>query len=208
MAVADVAITFNDAFYEDPACRSNTYALPFRLVATSIPDAEGSKYGAIRSGAETAVVVIKYASSYSGTYYRMGEVSKIDSEGNIIGETEIHKNTDLMKNPTVKFSTAGYSTVTFSGIGCGKTNGTITLSIDSSKGIDENADVEVALSSGLESGSGKWIRKGDYTFYNGDSAAPQFNLEYIYTDGTGRYLVKEIFVLRKWAEEELTVETF
>ena len=208
MPVADVAITFTDAFYEDPASLSNTYALPFRLVATSIPDAEGSKYGAIRRGAETAIVVIKYVSSYSGTYYRMGEISEIDHDGNVIGETEIHKNPDLIKNPTVKFSTAGYSTITFSGIGCGKTDGTVTLSIDKSKGLDDNAAVTVSLSSGLESGSGEWIRKGDYTFYSGDSAAPQFNLEYIYTDGGRRYQVKETFVLRKWAEDELTVETF
>ena len=59
-----------------------------------------------------------------------------------------------------------------------------------------------------KSGSGEWIRKGDYTFYSGDSAAPQFNLEYIYTDGGRRYQVKETFVLRKWAEDELKVETF
>lgn len=208
MPVADVEIQFTDAFYADPACMKNTYALPFRLVATSIPDTDGNKYGAIRSGAETAVVVIKYASSYSGTYYRFGEVQEIDAEGNAIGEPEVQKGSELMKNPTVQFTTDGYSTISVKGLGCGKTDGTLTLTVDESKSLDDDADVSIALKSGIESGTGRWVRNGDWTFYNGDTKAPQFNLEYIYSDGGKRYLVKETYVLRKWAESELRVETF
>lgn len=63
--VADVGITFTNLFYEDSRCLTDYYALPFRMTENSM--------NAIREGAETCVAVIKYISTYAGTYYRMGK---------------------------------------------------------------------------------------------------------------------------------------
>ncbi|MGM9767390.1 MAG: DUF1735 domain-containing protein [Candidatus Cryptobacteroides sp.] len=212
LMVADVAITFTEDFYADPAALSKTYALPFRLVAASIsgPDANGNvgKYGSIREGAETAVIVIKYSSSYSGTYYRLGEVVEVNEEGTPVGDPVIYKGSELMKNATVNLESAGPSTLTFQGYANGLTAGTVTLDVDPEKCLDEDADVTLTLSDGLVTGSAKWVRKGRYNFYNGDNPAPQFELDYTYQSEGRYYHVNELLVLRKWAEEELRVETF
>lgn len=220
LMVADVGITFTDAFYADPDARKATYALPFRIVAASIkgPDANGNvgEYGSIREGGETAVIVIKYASSYSGTYYRLGEVVETDADGVPVTEPVSFTIGELMNNKTVSLVSEGPSAVSFQGVAVGAdtqkqvttTGGKVTLTIDPSKGLDEDADVEFDSDMEIVSASARWIRKGDYTFYSGDNIAPQFNLDYTYVLDGRYYHVSEKLVLRKWAEEELRVETF
>lgn len=213
LQVADVEITFTNDFYADPDCLKATYALPFRLVGCSIdaPDAKGnvSERGALREGAQTAVVAIKYSSSYSGTYYRLTTgVTEIDADGNAIGETEDLSNSDFIKNPTVVLKSLGASTLSFEGLAGGKTAGTMTLDIDPSKKLDEDAAVELTSTIVLENVSAKWVRKGEHPFFGGDNIAPQFEIGYTYSDGGKTFRVEEKLVLRKWAEDELRVETF
>ena len=50
--VADVGINFTDAFYSDPLCLTDHYALPFRMTENSM--------NALREGAETCVAVIRW----------------------------------------------------------------------------------------------------------------------------------------------------
>lgn len=220
LMVADVGIRFTDAFYADPDARKATYALPFRIVAASIkgPDANGNvgEYGSIREGGETAVIVIKYASSYSGTYYRLGEVVETDYFGTPVAEPVSFTIKELMNNKAVTLSSEGPSAVSFQGLAFGAdaqkqvttVGGKVTLSIDPDKGLDEDADVEFESDMEIVSATVRWVRKGDYTFYSGDNPAPQFNLDYTFIQDGRYYHVTEKLVLRKWAEDELRVEVF
>lgn len=220
LMVADVGIKFTDAFYADPAARKATYALPLRIVAASIkgPDANGNigEYGSIREGGETAVIVIKYASSYSGTYYRLGEVVETDEYGEPVAEPVSFTIKELMNNKTFTLSSEGPSSVSFQGVAAGAdaqrqvttAGGKVTLSIDPDKGLNDDADVEFDSDMEIVSATVRWVRNGDYTFYSGDNPAPQFNLDYTYINDGRYYHATEKLVLRKWAEEELRVEVF
>ncbi len=213
LAVADVGITFTEDFYADPACLERTYALPFRLVATSIDavaDSTGARdpYGAIREGGQTAVVAIKYISGFSGTYYKVGSVTEVDASGNAVGEAQTYANTDLTKNGTCVLGTSGRYSVVRPGLG-NSADGSLSLTV-SGGDLEKDSEVELAIPSGatLVQGSGRWVRQGDYAFYSGDKVAPQFNLDYTYSVDGKYYHVTEKLVLRQWAERELRVETF
>ena len=206
LAVADVGISFTDEFYADPACLSNTYALPFRLLATSIP-AEDAPHGAIRKGAETAVVVVKYISGYSGTYYRMGEVVETDASGWTY-ESE-YRNGDLSTNAKVTLTTLGRDVLRCPGL-ADNPYGALVLSLTQREG-SEDCDVAVDVEGDgvvLVDASAEYVKKGDHKLYSSDEDAPQINLEYTYTYNGSEFSVSEVLVLRQYAERELRVETF
>lgn len=206
LAVADVGITFTDEFYADPACLSNTYALPFRLLATSIP-AEDAPHGAIRKDAETTIAVVKYISGYSGTYYRMGEVVETDANGWTY-ESE-YRNGDLSTNAKVTLTTLGRDVLRCPGL-ADNPYGALVLSLTKREGSEDcNVDVEVEGDGVvLLSAEAEYVKKGDYKLYTGDEDAPQINLEYTYTYNGSEFSVSEVLVLRQYAERELRVETF
>lgn len=214
LAVADVCITFTDDFYDDPACLTGTYALPFRLVATSIPavaDSTGytNPYGAIRSGAETAIVAVKYINQYSGTYYRLGKMQQVDINGEPAGEAVEYYRKNLSSNETSILVTRGRHDVYRPGLG-NLSAGGLLLHIQETEG---RAQYEVSATSPdssveLLDFSGKYIMEGSYTFYTGDEIAPQFELSYTVKVNDNYYKVEETLVLRQWAERELRIETF
>lgn len=211
LAVADVEINFTDAFYADPLCLTKHYAIPFRLTSVSIPgDPETQPDGAIREGADYSIVAVKYISSYSGTWYKMGEVVEVDASGQETGSPVVYRNKDLSRNKTVALSTAAAFAVNRPGLADSDVEGGLLLTIDR-KPEAEVYDVVVEGTEGgaeISGASGKLRLKGDYTFYSGDEVAPQFELEYTYKDADRYYKVKETLVLRQWAERELRVETF
>ena len=204
LAVADVGITFTDAFYADPATLTSTYALPFRLLATSIPE-EDNPYGAIRKGAETTIAAIKYISGYSGTYYKVGTVTETASDGQTF-ETSYAK-ADLSANETVVLKTLGRDILLRPGLGntsdgglvitIAETDGAYTVDVDMQEGGPE-----------LVSATAEYLAKGEYKLYSGNEDAPQINLEYIYRKDGSTFTVQEKLVLRQYAERELKVETF
>lgn len=204
LAVADVGITFTDAFYADPNCLTMKYALPFRLLATSIPE-EGNPYGAIRKGAETTIAAIKYISGYSGTYYKIGKVVETDVDGNTY-ETAYAAG-DLSANATVVLTTKGRDVLLRPGLGNTSESG-LLISIEETDGV---YSVSVDMQEGgpeLVSASAEYLPKGEYKLYSGDEDAPQINLDYTYTKNGDTYTVQEKLVLRQYAERELKVETF
>lgn len=204
LAVADVGISFTDAFYADPACLTRTYALPFRLLATSIP-AEENPYGAIREGAETTIAAIKYISGYSGTYYKLGTVTETDADG--LTEETVYAKGDLSANETVLLTTKGRDVLVRPGLGNSPEGGLI-ITIDETDGV---YSVSVKMQEGgpeLLSASGEYLAKGEYKLYSSDEDAPQINLEYTYAKDGSTFTVEEKLVLRQYAERELKVETF
>ena len=213
IAVADVAVSFTDAFYADPDALTGKLAIPFRIVQTSIPatpDTLGnaSKWGAIREGGETAIVAVKYINAFSGTWYRVGSAVEIDGSGAEVGAPTEYNNAELMNNPTLVLQTKDRYTVTRPGTGA-VTAGGIDIKINEVEGASSyTLDITAADGTTLTSATGSLVLEGDYHMYNSYPLAPQMNLEYVYTAAGKDYKVSEKLVLRQWAEHELRVETF
>lgn len=210
---ADVGVTFNDRFFEDPAALKNTYALPLRIVRTSladVPDVEGNlnPEGAIMEGKETVVIVFKYISAYAGTYYRIGSEVEIDETGTIVGEPVWYKHGDLVNNRTVTVKTLSKNGISLTGIGASD-KGNLSLFITEVEGAKAyNVRMETDSSIELTDYTSRWIPEGDYTFFSGDEYAPQFELEYTYRSGDKYFKVSEKLVLRQRPAKDLRLETF
>lgn len=206
IAVADVGVSFTDDFYNDPKSTGNTYALPLRITKTSITSAENPD-GAIREGGESAVIVIKYISSYSGTYYRVGSEVEVDVDGNETGDRLYYEDKDLSRNQTVQLSTVSRYCVSCKGLGtyAAAAMRLYVTKTESQEAYTVRLESDDAVISDFKA---RYVMEGDYTFYSGDEVAPQFELEYTYSAGGKTFKVSEKLVLRQWPESELKVETF
>jgi len=96
VAIADVDISFTDAFYADPLSTSLHYALPLEIT--------GSSCDSIVSSKSTTIVAVKYESTYAGTYWVQGSVETLDENGNVVS-TDSYNNNDLSTNITRTLST-------------------------------------------------------------------------------------------------------
>lgn len=208
LAVADVGITFTEEFYNDPGCTKNTYALPLRITGTSVRD-EDNPSGAILKGGETAVIIIKYISGYSGTYYRVGSQVETDAGGNAVGDPVRYDDADLVRNPDCSLTTVSRYCVSRSGLGNSSDSG-MRLHVTETESEEAYTVRLEPLDSRAEiiDASARYVLKGDYTFHTGDEVAPQFELEYTWSMEGRFYKVNEKLVLRQWPEFDLKVEVF
>ncbi|MGM9739859.1 MAG: DUF1735 domain-containing protein [Candidatus Cryptobacteroides sp.] len=205
LPVADVSVSFTDAFYNDPEALTGKYVIPFRVTRTSITGDETS----IREGAEISLVAVKYINQYSGVYYRLTDRVEIDADGNIVGEPVETPKYDLVNNKTVTLASLSPTSVYRPGIAGDNVTGGFTIELPENTG--KSADVDVTFSE--ESASvivnrAVWRSEGDYTFFSGDEVAPQFEMDYKYESGGKHWSVKEKLVLRQYAERDLRVETW
>ena len=139
LPVADVEIKFTDAFYTDPLSLTTHYALPFRVIESSM--------NSIREGADYSIVAIKYVSSFSGVYYLQGEVSEVDDNGNIIESTTVvYKEKDLINNNTLELSTLAQNKLLRPGVAnLTKSNANrfqLTIDNNGESGPDYNVQIE------------------------------------------------------------------
>lgn len=200
LPVADVRIDFTEAFYNDPLSLKEHYVLPFRMTENSL--------GALREGAETTVAIIKYISTYAGTYYRMGEVTEVDASGAAVGAPVSYGDThDIIKCGTVTFKSLAPRQVVCPGVGNEKEGtGSVTLTMDADKNVTlTGVDGKAAISKA----SGSYKTEGDYDYVaDAGTRAPQFNLDYTYEKGGKYYHVAEKLVLRQDPLYDLRVETW
>lgn len=103
-------------FTADPLSLGNTYALPVRIVDSS---ADSILVGDnITPGKDYTVLVVKYISEYSGTYYVRGEQTELNTQGNEIEESKIiYSHADWSRNKTRAFTTMSPSECVMNGIG-------------------------------------------------------------------------------------------
>ena len=164
--------------------------------------------GALREGAETTVAIIKYISTYAGTYYRMGTVTEVDASGTALVSPVNYGNThDIINCSTVGFKSTAPRTVVCPGVGNEKENvGSVTLIMD----VDKNVVVTgVEGKAAISDASGSYKTEGDYDYVaNVGTRAPQFDLEYTYVKDGKYYHVAEKLVLRQDPLYDLRVETW
>lgn len=209
LPVADVEIKFTDAFYADALSREVHYALPFRVTESSMDQ--------IREEGETSVVAIKYASTFSGTYYLTGNVTELDENGNSIENTcqSYGDKLDIIKSPTCVLTTLSKSELIRPGISDPATDkkDNLKLTIENNGNSEGNYKVQISTEKGIcpvEAIEGDYIYKSkEYTYNgNGDTPCPEIMLKYIYETNGKRYQVDERLVLRRDPLKDLRVETW
>ena len=187
LAVADVAITFTNTFYEDVACTETHYALPFRVKSSSLDK--------ILEGQDYSIVAVKYISTYHGKYYIKGKVSELDASGGIVS-TESYGKTDLSKNDTREVSTLAKNVLLRQGVGNNAiaTNEKVKMTFQS----DHKVKVETA-DGGIE------ITEGSGTF-NDSGENLEISLKYRYTKSGKKYEVEETLIRRQDPLKDLRYE--
>lgn len=115
--LGDFTIKINKAkFTADPLSLTKKYALPIRLLATSV---DSILQGNLVIPAKNyTIVVVKYINEYSGAYYVRGQQSELNVAGDTItGTTTKYYKSDWSKNVIRNFTTLFLSDVTMTGLG-------------------------------------------------------------------------------------------
>ena len=98
LAIADVEISFTDAFYNDPNSYQKFYALPFKIKNHSM-DSIAKAVGGVKM--DYSVVAIKAVSKYQGSYYVRGTMVRLNLDGTpgtLKTDSTIYNTTDLSRN--------------------------------------------------------------------------------------------------------------
>lgn len=201
---ADVAITFTEAFYQDPNSVNLFYALPLVI--------ESSSLDVVNEGMEYSIVAIRYISTYHGTYYVKGSVTELDAPGGTpVDATVTYAESDLSRNFTRDFSTLSRRTVSRPGLANfvlgDNERAAVVLTVSPTANNDGTWNVTVEDNSGtvvISNATGKYT-PGD---------RPQFDVSFECTrtiPATGAvhyYKVDETYILRQDPLYDLRLETW
>lgn len=194
LPVADVGITFTDAFYNDPKSVGKYYALPLRITDSSLDETVAGK--------ENTVVAVKYISNYHGTYYIKGSVVEVSGiGGNPVGEPSVYSNPDLVSNATRDISTRSQSEVVRPGVG------NIVM------GGGESASVSLTVAANgtdvtISDGGGSLPVTGLSGEYISRETNPEFVLKYCFERDGKFFEVNETLILRQNPYLDMRVETW
>lgn len=205
LPVADVAIQFTQAFYDDPKSVGwsvkeggkvvmKSYALPFKITESSLDN--------IPEDRKTSLVAIKYISTFHGTYYVKGAVSEMDANGATVN-TITYSDKDLIKNMTRDIRTLSTVTLERPGIAnlAVSDKDKVKLTVAPVPDADTyNVSVETA-DKGIEISDGEG-------FYYPKKEKPEFALTYSYSKDGKKFVVSETLVLRQDPLKDLRVETW
>ena len=188
--IADVKVTFSDAFYEDNTALNKHYAIPFRLVDHNQDEISTDVNGNLK---DYSIVVVKFVSQYHGTYFVKGKVTNLSTQ-----QVTEYSNKDLSQNMTRDFVSLGRNKVRRPGF-------VNTLENDESVNLTVKPDGSVKI----EAGGSVAITDASATL---DPAAeslefvgkqPKFTLSYKYTKGGVTYQVDEELIRRQNPEADL-----
>ncbi|GEC72774.1 protein of unknown function [Flavobacterium flevense] len=194
--IGDVTVTLNrDMFTNDPTTTNRTYALPLRITNTSLDSIAAGSFdqdgNTILARKDYTILVVKYISSYSGTFYHKGTQRELNASGGVVNEV-VYNNSDLVKNQTWDLTTVDRNSVKTSGIGAVLThNFVININeLDNTLSIDSPS-----------AGVTNLIGSGTYAPLTGI-----ISIEYSYTLGGKNYQVSDTLVIRTSPEQNLRFE--
>ncbi|MFV0470224.1 MAG: DUF1735 domain-containing protein, partial [Dysgonomonas sp.] len=180
--LGDFTISIDKAkFLADSSSLNATYALPVRLTASSADSLlVGTK--------DYTIIVIKYISEKSGTYYVRGKQVQINDNGEEIGGSlnEYFK-TDWSQNTTRNLTTLSSNNCKMKGIGT-EVSDEMILTFDSNNSVELSA-----ASTGV-------------TEFTGNYDNGVYNLKYKYIKGGKTYRVNEYLKQRNDPENDLRYE--
>lgn len=142
-----VEVKLTDAFFEDPLALTTNYALPLRIVDTSLDSIMGfgmDETTAVASpeqeNKDITIVVIKYVSPYSGTYYSKGVQYTLDAAGGTPTDTLTYSIDELLLNDEIDLTSLGVDSVETSRIG-GNISGGLKLDLSTGSLVVSSDDV-------------------------------------------------------------------
>ncbi|HLP37709.1 BT_3987 domain-containing protein [Lacibacter sp.] len=186
--VGDITVTLNRSlFTADVNAVNRYYAIPLRIVSSTTDSV--LRGNATVPAKDYTILVVKYISAYSGSYYHKGVEERIDASGNVL-ETKTYSNADLSKNQVWTLNTVNANTVTTNGAGV-STTGFLQLSLN-------GTNVTVAAGNAVVSSV-----SGTGTF---NSTSKQFNLDYSFNIGANKFRVKDTLIQRTPPEQDLRFE--
>lgn len=97
LAIADVEISFTEAFYNDPNAYQKFYALPFKITGHNLDSIVQT--GSIKK--DYSIVAIKAVSKYHGSYYVRGTMVRINTDGTpgtLKTDSTVYNIPDLSRN--------------------------------------------------------------------------------------------------------------
>ncbi|GIZ09712.1 DUF1735 domain-containing protein [Flavobacterium sp. UMI-01] len=196
--IGDVTVTLNrDLFTADAGAINNTYALPLKITNTSLDSiASGSKDvigNVILEPRDYTIVVVKYISPYTGTFYHKGVQKELDANGAVVNEV-VYSNSDLIKNTTWDIKTIDRNSVRTPGIGT-FTNQNFAINVNES-------DNTVTIDS-PSAGVTNLVGTGSY-----NKTTRTFSLQYSFTLGGKKYQVTDELIVRRPPEQDLVFETW
>lgn len=141
-----VKVELTEEFFNDPLALANTYALPLRIVdksmaidsimgfnvpETTVVSSENSE------NMDITIVVVKYVSPYSGTYYAKGVQYTLNAAG-MPTDTTMYSIDELSLNKEIEMESLGVNSVEtsqiganlFGGIKLDMSTGSVTVSSD------------------------------------------------------------------------------
>ena len=194
-----VTLTLNkDLFTADTLSHLVHYALPVRVYETSadsILQGEFNDVGdVVTAPKDYTIIVIRYASPYSGFYYHKGTQSELDASGAVVSTTE-YTNNDLSQNQVWPMTTIGLNSLKMCGLG----NKLVS-------GVDNSAELKIegsSVSMHTLQGSNAVIEEGSGSY---DASANSITVSYKYTIGGVSYRVDDELVLRQAPELDLRYE--
>lgn len=196
--IGDVTVTLNrDLLTNDPLALNKTYALPIKITNTSLDSIAAGKFddngNVILARKDYTILVVKYISPYSGTFYHKGTQKELDANGAVVSEI-VYSNSDLIKNQTWDIKTIDRNSVRTPGIG-NVTNQNFAINVNES-------DNTVTIDS-PSAGVTNLVGTGTY-----NPITRTFAVEYSYTLGGKKYKVTDELIVRRPPEQDLIFETW
>lgn len=193
LPIADVVISFTDAFYADPNSANKFYALPFKLTDSSLDS--------INPLLSTSIVAIKYISTFHGTYYLKGTLSELDGTGNSISEV-VYNNLDLSKNLTRDIFTVSTNTIQRPGLANYLVSATEAVRMN----VIPNNNTDKIYPITIETPPGCLTLTNTEGTYDAGKTQPEIHLKYNFTKAGKFYRVDETLVLRQDPLKDLRFE--
>lgn len=205
LAIADVEIMFTDDFYADANAIGNYYAIPFRVTESSLDSIDTGAFdpygNELLPAKDYSIVVIKYISTYHGTYYVKGKLDELDDQGSVINTTN-YNNADLSRNMTRNIFTLSTNEIQRPGLAnfVLANNEAVKMTINPNGNADKVYPVTVETPSGCIA-----LSETSGTYY-GNKEKPEIALKYKFTKGGKKYSVEETLVLRQDPMNDLRFE--
>lgn len=185
--LGDFTISIDKAkFTADPLSLGTNYALPVRILESSADSV--LRGNTVTPAKDYTVLVVKYISENSGTYYVRGEQTEIDASGNeITGTKKSYYHVDWSQNTTRDLTNTSLADCEMRGLGTEITEKVLVT-------FGANRAVNLTTVSLAVTDLGCTLNEGIYNF------------KYTYVKGAKTFKVNEYLKLRNDPENELRFE--
>jgi|APMed6443717190_1056831.scaffolds.fasta_scaffold00907_5 hypothetical protein len=196
LAIADVDITFNEAFYNDPKAVSQYYAIPFKITGHNLDSIGKDQTGKLR---DYTIVAVKAISKFHGTYYVQGQMVKLQPDGNpgtLKADSTIYNVKDLSKNLTRDIFSLGRYVIQRPGFA----NNTLSAAEAIKLTVSQDGSSVV-----IEAGGSTSISEASATI-DPSGSQPKFTLQYKFVKSGATYQVTETLTRRQDPVNDLRFE--